>query len=105
MEDSIAGFKEVFPWLADNVSEMAKLLEQELLKSGNRIGNYTDFALPVNYVDKSSRVYEHRDVDYFTCGSKGVDKDALQLIKELNMRDLAVYKAAVERFGCFYRRN
>ena len=98
MEDSLAGFKEVFPWLADNLNGIAMSLEQEFVKRGDQIGEDVNFALPDDYIDKTSCMFEQQSADHFTCGSREVDEDALKLIRELNMRDLAVYKAAVERF-------
>ena len=98
IEDSVAGFKEVFPWLADNLNGIAKSLEQEFVKRGDQIGEDVNFALPDDYIDQTSCMFEQQSADHFTCGSREVDEDALKLIRELNMRDLAVYKAAVERF-------
>lgn len=97
MEDSVSGFKEIFPWLADNLNDLVEPLEHELVKGGSRL-KYADFALPVGWIDKYDCAFEPEDVDFYICGSKEVDEDALKLIEELNMRDLAVYKAALERF-------
>jgi len=99
IEESVAGFKEVFPWLADNLNGAALFLKQEFAKRGDRVGTDVNFALPENYIDEHGCVFEHRNEDHYTCGSRGIDEETLSLIKKLNMRDLAVYKAAVERFA------
>ena len=98
MEESVAGFREIFPWLAVSLNAEVVLLAEEFAKNGNPIGDDANFALPEDHMDKNSCTFDQRE-EKVTCGSKEVDEEALQLIEELNMRDLAVYKAAVEVFA------
>ncbi|KAL7536860.1 hypothetical protein ACHAXR_007437 [Thalassiosira sp. AJA248-18] len=98
LEESIEAFQTIFPWMADNLNEEAKILEQEFAKKGDHIGNDVNFGLPNDYNDNENCQFEPEIKDLYTCGTKEVDDETLHWIKELNTRDLAVYKAASERF-------
>lgn len=98
IEDSVDGFKEIFPWLSENLNEAALKFEQEFVKLGDRIGDDAGFGLPEDYVDEESCVFQNANQDHYTCGTREVDEETLHWIEQLNMRDLAVYKAARERF-------
>jgi hypothetical protein len=98
VDESVRGFKEVFPWLADNLEGAAAALPAELAKAGETVED-DRFALPADYHDAMSCIFQHNDDDHYKCGSKEVDAEALQWINKLNMRDTAVYRAAVERFA------
>ena len=97
MEGSIAGFQQVFPWLAEDLSAAARTFEQVFRVNGDQIGDDKNFGLPADYEDRYGCYIDRQEVPY-RCGSREVDSEALQLISQLNMRDLAVYRAAFERY-------
>lgn len=98
LDESVVAFKEVWPWLGDNLIGASERLNQWFAKRGERVGEDMRFGLPPGYIDKNSCLFTPKDDDLYTCGTREVDEEALYWIKQLNMRDLAVYKAAVERF-------
>ena len=98
MDESIKGFQYVFPWLEDNLGGAAQRLQQEFAVRGEKMGGDTNFRLPANYHDTHSCIFDHKPQDLHQCGTEEVDEEALYWIKQLNMRDLAVYKAAIEKF-------
>ncbi len=93
VEESIDGMRTVFPFLAENLTETAAELQGMFQKSDER------FSLPEGYVDVSGCAFEHKNAGRDpTCGTTELDNETIALIEKLNNRDVAVYKAAVERF-------
>lgn len=93
IEESIDGMRSVFPFLAQNLSETAAELQDMFDKGDERFG------LPEGYVDSSGCAFEHKNAGGDpTCGTTELDEETIALIEKLNNRDVAVYKAAVERF-------
>ena len=92
IQESIDGMRTVFPFLAENLNDAASSIEEVMSKSGETYEAQS--SLPE---DKCP--FEHRNAGRDpTCGTKELDDETIFLIKQLNMRDVAVYKAAVERF-------
>jgi hypothetical protein len=93
---SIDAIRTVFPFLAENLNDAAKEAAGIMEKSGLAVQD--GFSLPEGYVDKGCP-FEHRNAGRDpSCGTKELDEETISLIKILNNRDVAVYKAAVERF-------
>ena len=93
IEESIDGMRSVFPFLAENLSDTVIALQDMFQKDGER------FALPEGYSDDVGCAFEHRNAGREpTCGTTELDDETIALIEKLNHRDVAVYKAAVERF-------
>lgn len=93
IEQSIDGMRSVFPFLAENLSDTVTVLQDMFQKDGER------FALPEGYNDDVGCAFEHRNAGRNpSCGTTELDDETIALIEKLNHRDVAVYKAAVERF-------
>jgi hypothetical protein len=98
IQESVDGFRTIFPFLADNLSETAKEMQEEFEARGETLED-TTFALPDGYSDTRSCPFEHRNAGRDpTCGTTELDDETKEWIMKLNKRDMAVYKAAVERF-------
>lgn len=98
IQESVDGMRTVFPFLAENLNEAADTLQNVFSKTGEQIDNGR-FSLPDDYNDDKGCPFEHRNAGRDpTCGTKELDEETIALIKKLNNRDVAVYKAAVERF-------
>ncbi|KAL7449629.1 hypothetical protein ACHAWC_001674, partial [Mediolabrus comicus] len=98
IQESVDGFRKVFPFLADNLNEEAKTLQDEFEARGETLED-TTFALPGGYSDTRSCPFEHKNAGRDpTCGTTELDDETKEWIMKLNKRDMAVYKAAVERF-------
>lgn len=93
IQDSIDGMRAVFPFLAANLTETAAALQDMFQKDGER------FALPEGYTDDGACEFGHENAGKDpSCGTTELDDETISLIEKLNNRDVAVYKAAVERF-------
>lgn len=93
IQESIDGMRTVFPFLAENLTESVVSLQDMFQRHDERFG------LPEDYVDESGCAFEHRNAGSDpTCGTTELDNETIALIEKLNNRDVAVYKAAVERF-------
>ena len=98
LEETVSSFREVFPFLAENLTEAALQRSGEFDAKGAKIDD-NRFALPEGYVDTKGCAFPHANGGRApTCGTKKLDDEIIHLIKKLNNRDVAVYKAAVERF-------
>mmetsp|Transcript_472 Transcript_472/g.956 ORF Transcript_472/g.956 Transcript_472/m.956 type:complete len:702 (+) Transcript_472:98-2203(+) len=98
LEESTDAFREVFPFLTENLSEEAKRLEEDMRGHGLDVPE-NPFGLPETYGDLRGCPLEHANAGRDpTCGTKEMDDYTISLIKKLSNRDVAVYKAAVERF-------
>lgn len=98
LEESTNAFREIFPFLTENLSEEAKRLEEDMRGRGLDVPE-NPFGLPENYGDLRGCPLEHANAGRDpTCGTKEMDDYTISLIKKLSNRDVAVYKAAVERF-------
>ncbi|KAL7467559.1 hypothetical protein ACHAXS_007813 [Conticribra weissflogii] len=98
LEESTNAFREVFPFLTENLSKEAKRLEEEMRGYGLDVPE-NPFGLSENYDDLRGCPLEHANAGRDpTCGTKEMDDYTISLVKKLSNRDVAVYKAAVERF-------
>jgi hypothetical protein len=98
LDESIRGMRDVFPFLAENLSETAEALHDLFQKSGDQVDD-TRFSLPEGYDDTKGCPLPHDNGGREPhCGTKELDDETIYWIKRLNNRDVAVYKAAVERF-------
>ena len=98
IQESVEGFRQIFPFLAENLNNATKVMEEEFQSRGEDLEDNT-FALPEGYSDKKSCPFEHRNAGHApTCGTTELDDETKELIMKLNSRDMAVYKAAVEIF-------
>ena len=98
IQESIDGMRAVFPFLAENLVDTASIL-QDLLQEGGKHVEDGRFSLPEGYKDEKGCSFEHRNGSRDpTCGTTEMDEETISLIQRLNNRDVAVYKAAVERF-------
>lgn len=98
LEETVSSFREVFPFLAENLTEAALQMSDKFDAKGAKIDD-NRFALPEGYVDTKGCAFPHANGGRApTCGTKKLDDEIIHLIKKLNNRDVAVYKAAVERF-------
>jgi hypothetical protein len=98
IQESVEGFRQIFPFLAENLNDAAKAMEEEFQSRGEELEDNT-FALPAGYSDEKSCPFEHRNAGHApTCGTTELDDETKEWIMKLNSRDMAVYKAAVERF-------
>lgn len=96
--ESVDGFRAIFPFLADNLNDAAKAMQEEFEERGEELEDKT-FALPDGYSDDKGCPFEHRNAGRDpTCGTTELDDETKEWIMKLNRRDMAVYKAAVERF-------
>ena len=98
IQESIEGFRAVFPFLAENLNEATAAITDVLETSGEHVEDGR-FSLPEDYKDEKGCPFQHRNAGKDpTCGTKEMDDETISLIKKLSNRDVAVYKAAVERF-------
>ena len=98
LDESIAAMRDVFPFLAVNLSEAAMSYNDLLQKSGNQVDDIR-FSLPEGYNDSDGCPLPHSNGGREPhCGTTKLDDETIYWIKKLNSRDVAVYKAAVERF-------
>ena len=98
LDESIAAMRDVFPFLALNLSEAATSYNDLLQKSGNQVDDIR-FSLPEGYNDSDGCPLPHSNGGREPhCGTTKLDDETIYWIKRLNSRDVAVYKAAVERF-------
>lgn len=98
MDESIRAMRDVFPFLAENVSEAVTALQDLFRKSGEQVGD-NRFSVPEGYNDNKGCPLPHSNGGKEPhCGTKELDDETIYWIKKLNNRDVAVYKAAVERF-------
>ena len=98
IQESIDGMRTVFPFLAENLVDTASTL-QDLFQDGGKHVEDGRFSLPEGYKDEQGCPFEHRNGSRDpTCGTTEMDEETISLIQRLNNRDVAVYKAAVERF-------
>jgi len=98
IQESVEGFRQIFPFLAENLNDAAKAMQEEFQSRGEEFEDIT-FALPAGYSDEKSCPFEHRNAGHDpTCGTTELDDETKEWIMKLNSRDMAVYKAAVERF-------
>jgi len=98
IQESVEGFRQIFPFLAENLNNATKVMEEEFQSHGEELED-TTFALPEGYSDEKSCPFEHRNAGHApTCGTTELDDETKELIMKLNSRDMAVYKAAVEKF-------
>ncbi|KAL7532440.1 hypothetical protein ACHAXR_004622 [Thalassiosira sp. AJA248-18] len=96
IQESVDGMRTVFPFLAENLNDAASAIEEVMQKSGEQVDSR--LSLPEGYIDDKGCPFEHRNAGRDpTCGTKELDNETISLIKKLNKRDVAVYKAAVER--------
>ena len=99
LQASVEGFREIFPFLAENFNDATRALQEEFNTRGEELEDHS-FSLPEGYSDDSSCRFEHRNAGRDpTCGTTELDDETTQWIMKLNSRDMAVYRAAVERFG------
>mmetsp|Transcript_1309 Transcript_1309/g.2006 ORF Transcript_1309/g.2006 Transcript_1309/m.2006 type:complete len:359 (+) Transcript_1309:400-1476(+) len=97
IQESIDGMRTVFPFLSENLNDAAALFGDALKKNGEKVDG--SFSLPDGYIDEKGCPFEHRNAGKEpTCGTKEMDEETIFLINKLTARDMAVYKAAVERF-------
>jgi len=97
IQESVDAMRTVFPFLAENLSTTAAELQGSYEKSYP--GDDMFSLLPEGYIDSKGCKFEHRNGSREpTCGTTELDEETISLIKKLNNRDVAVYKAAVERF-------
>lgn len=98
IQESVEGFRQIFPFLSENLNNATKVIQEEFQSRGEELEDYT-FALPTGYSDEKSCPFQHRNAGHDpTCGTTELDDETKHLIMKLNYRDMAVYKAAVERF-------
>ena len=98
IQESVEGFRDIFPFLSENLNDAAKTLQEEFQTRGEELDDNT-FALPEGYSDANSCPFEHKNAGRDpTCGTTELDDETKEWIMKLNRRDMAVYKAAVERF-------
>mmetsp|Transcript_15740 Transcript_15740/g.22381 ORF Transcript_15740/g.22381 Transcript_15740/m.22381 type:complete len:831 (+) Transcript_15740:30-2522(+) len=98
IQESVEGFRQIFPFLAENLNNATKVIQEEFQSRGEELEDNT-FALPTGYSDEKSCPFEHRNAGHDpTCGTTELDDETKEMIMKLNNRDMAVYKAAVERF-------
>jgi len=97
IEESVNSFREIFPFLAENLTELALNLTEEFEKQGEQVDDEL-FSLPFNYTDTGCR-FEHRNAGRDPeCGTEEMDDETIELVSRISNRDVAVYKAAQERF-------
>ena len=97
IEESVNSFREIFPFLAENLTEQALNLKEEFEKSGDQVDDEL-FSLPSNYTDEVCP-FGHRNAGKDpTCGTQEMDDETIELVRRISSRDVAVYKAAQERF-------
>ena len=95
IQESVDGMRIVFPFLAENLSSMASTVKELFASSGEQVD-----LLPAGYTDEKGCPFEHRNAGRDpTCGTTELDDETISLIQRLSGRDVAVYKAAVERFA------
>jgi len=98
LEESVDGFRAVFPFLAENLTEAVLLMDEHFEAQGHALED-ARFALPEDYVDTTTCPFHHENAGRDpTCGTKEMDEETINMILKLNNRDKAVYQAAVERF-------
>ena len=99
LDESVRAFRDVFPFLAENLSETVASLHDLFEKSGEQVDG-SRFSLPEGYIDDKGCPFPHSNGGREPhCGTKELDDETIYWIKKLNNRDVAVYKAAVERFN------
>jgi len=92
---TVAGFRAVFPFLAENLTATARAMEDAAKGPGAPSGAL----LPGEYRDTIGCKFGHKNGGKEPkCGTKELDDETIHLIHTLTARDMAVYKAAVERF-------
>ena len=101
LEESVAGFREVFPFLAEELEEVVVLAAEE--GEGGGDGDFDDHGDSDSngIVAKVATTcpFGHRNAGGSPkCGTQELDDRTISLIRKLNRRDEAVYRAAVERF-------
>ena len=68
-------------------------------KNGWDDGSGGKISLPNGYDDDTVCKFEHKNAGRDpSCGTKEMDEETIALIKKLSNRDVALYKAAKERF-------
>ena len=98
IQESADAFRVVFPFLAENLSESALRMKGEIGARGIELPENA-FVLPQEYVDTNGCPMPHANAGRDpTCGTTKMDDYTISLIQKLSNRDVAVYKAAVERF-------
>jgi len=96
LAESVDGFRAIFPFLAENLTEAMFSMSQQFEAKGQQD---VDFSFPDGYIDTKGCPLEHKNEGRVpSCGTKEMDDETVQLILKLNNRDMAVYQAAVERF-------
>ncbi|KAL7432928.1 hypothetical protein ACHAXM_010189 [Skeletonema potamos] len=96
--ESIDGFRQIFPFLAENLNDAAKAIQEEFQTRGEELEDNT-FSLPKGYSDANTCPFKHENAGRDpTCGTTELDDETKEWIMKLNSRDMAVYKAAVEKF-------
>lgn len=97
IEESVDSFREIFPFLAENLTEQALNLKEEFEKQGEQVDDEL-FSLPFNYTDKGCP-FGHRNAGKDpACGTEEMDDETIELVHRISNRDVAVYRAAQERF-------
>lgn len=98
LEESVDGFRQVFPFLAENLTQAVLDMGEDFEARGYPL-NDPRFSVPEDYVDMRGCPFPHENGGRApTCGTKEMDDETINLILKLNNRDRAVYAAAVERF-------
>jgi hypothetical protein len=98
IQESVEGFRQIFPFLAENLNDAAKAIQEEFQTRGEELED-NKLLLPKGYSDANSCPFEHKNGGHDpTCGTTELDDETKEWIMKLNRRDMAVYKAAVERF-------
>jgi hypothetical protein len=98
LTESVDGFRAVFPFLAENLTEAVLSAGKDFEAQGHSLAD-PGFSLPEGYVDTRTCPFPHENGGRApTCGTTEMDDETINLILKLNNRDRAVYQAAVERF-------
>eukprot|EP00804_Cyclotella_cryptica_P029106 CCRYP_005283-RA/>CCRYP_005283-RA protein AED:0.21 eAED:0.21 QI:0/0.66/0.5/1/0.33/0.25/4/85/927 len=96
LAESVDGFRTIFPFLAENLTEAMLSTSQRFQANGLQD---VDFSFPDGYIDTNGCPFGHKNEGRDpSCGTKELDDEIIHLILKLNNRDMAVYQAAVERF-------
>ena len=97
MQESVEGISRGFPFLAENLSDTARALENAARRPG--AGEPSGGLLPEGYEDRKGCAFGHQNEGREpTCGTKTLDDEMIHLINTITSRDMAVYRAAMERF-------
>lgn len=98
IQESVEGIRKVFPFLAENLNEAALGFEEQFGEEADAV-NGGGFSLPEGYIDTKGCPFQHRNAGRDpNCGTTELDNETEALIMKLSNRDVAVYKAAKERF-------